>query len=420
MNDDGILDLAVTNNVTSGTVSILLGHASAGVADGTFAPPVAYSVGQGPVALCSGDWNEDGITDLATANRTNNTFSVLIGHGSSGIGDGTFAPAASQPSGSRPVAILAADLNQDGIADLVAANQSIGTVSVFMGHGAAGVGDGTFLPGVSYASGTGAVAMALADVNQDGIADLALTRGGTASSLLTILLGQGSGGVGDGTLAAPNDYPAGPFAAGVAIADWNGDGIADVAVANSQTTGTYSILVGETVGGSADGSFAAAQPFAAASVPIGLTAQDWNADGIPDLAVAHSGERRQRVRPDGIVRTPCAGGHRAHRAERRRDVAVGDEPDDHLTHGAAVAVDIDLSRDDGAHWERVASNQIGTSFAWTVTDPPTAVGKARSGSSITWSRAGGTRATRRSRSRPIRCSTRRTAARSRLRGSMPS
>ena len=98
-NGDGILDLAVaiTNydyfepgNTPSGGVSILLGNG-----DGTFRPPVEYPVGQDPIALTTGDFNGDGIIDIAVAEGGDSLYgagepggvTVLLGNG-----NGTFQP----------------------------------------------------------------------------------------------------------------------------------------------------------------------------------------------------------------------------------------------------------------------------------------------------------------------------------------
>ena len=97
--------------------------------------------------------------------------------------------------GSLPVALTAGDFNEDGIADLAVVNSGSNTVSVLLGNGAAGVGDGTFAAAVGYATGAGTVATASADFNADGVLDLAVT--GTAG--VYRLLGNGSGGVGTGT-----------------------------------------------------------------------------------------------------------------------------------------------------------------------------------------------------------------------------
>lgn len=93
-NGDGIQDLTVANTGTGPTyadssVSVLLGNG-----DGTFQPAQNFTTGKGPQAVAVGDFNGDGILDLATANLPGNNVSVLLGNG-----DGTFQPAATSPCG---------------------------------------------------------------------------------------------------------------------------------------------------------------------------------------------------------------------------------------------------------------------------------------------------------------------------------
>ena len=133
LNSDGKLDLAVTN-YNSSDVTILLGNG-----DGTFTPalnsPVA--VGRGPLSIAVGDFNGDGIPDLATANAVDNTVTILLGNG-----NGMFSQAANSPirvSGSSPASVAVADFNRDGKLDLVVAVVGPNDVSILLGNG-----DGTF------------------------------------------------------------------------------------------------------------------------------------------------------------------------------------------------------------------------------------------------------------------------------------
>jgi hypothetical protein len=107
-NGDGIPDLAVANG---SAVSVLLGNG-----DGTFQAQVSYAAGIGPIFVAAGDFNGDGKLDLAVA--TSGGVRVLLGNG-----DGTFQTTPiSYVAGRTPQAVAVGDFNGDGAADLAVAN----------------------------------------------------------------------------------------------------------------------------------------------------------------------------------------------------------------------------------------------------------------------------------------------------------
>jgi hypothetical protein len=117
-----------------------------------------------------------------------------------------------------------------------------------------------------------------ADFNGDGILDLASAVGVSEGGLLVIELGNG-----DGTFQAPVQYAVGRNPQALITADFNGDGKLDVAVANAQDN-TVSILLGN-----GDGTFQAARSFTTANTPFSISSGDFNRDGKLDLSVACSG-----------------------------------------------------------------------------------------------------------------------------------
>jgi hypothetical protein len=264
-NRDGIPDLAVVNSSPSNLVTVLLGNAN-----GTIRSAVSYQVGTRPSSVVVGDFNRDGRLDLAVSNAGDNTVSVLLG-----TGDGNFfLPAITSASGlAQPGALAVEDFDQDGQLDLAVVNQGNNTVSVLLGNG-----DGTFQVAGNYPTGLGTDAVAVGDFNRDGNIDLAV---GNGLGTVNILLGNG-----DGTFRSTVNIATGLTAQSVAVGDFNGDGIPDLALSGfagspPNLSGGVSVLLGK-----GDGTFQAASSYNVGQTASSLAVGDFNGDGHSDLAIA--------------------------------------------------------------------------------------------------------------------------------------
>ncbi len=229
-NGDGIPDLAVVNQ-GDGTVTILLGNG-----DGTFtaSSTVDAESGNSPNAavdfIAVGDFNSDGIPDLAIVNQVQNQVTVLLGNG-----DGTFMTKSTPGVGTNPYSIAVGDFNGDGIPDLATANATDGTVTVLLGNG-----DGTFTTKSTPDVGAYPVSIAVGDFNGDGISDFAVAN--LDAGTVTVMLGKGDGTFTTGP--TPNAGAGGdPWS--VAVGDLNGDGLPDIAVASPGYPVTVSALLNE-------------------------------------------------------------------------------------------------------------------------------------------------------------------------------
>ena len=215
LNGDGKLDVVIAN-WNGANVSVLLGNG-----DGTLAPAVSYPVGNKgsePSQIAIGDYNGDGILDLAVATYAISAVRVLLGNG-----NGTFGPATSYPTATNAEAITARDFNGDGILDLAVADWTANSVSILLGNR-----DGTFQPHVDYPVGPHAHSVVAGDFNGDGALDLAVAN--WFDGTISVLLGHG-----DGTFGTAATYVVGASPAQLAVADFNGDGILDLAVANRES-----------------------------------------------------------------------------------------------------------------------------------------------------------------------------------------
>ena len=286
-NEDGIIDLAVSNSFTiasngaGSSVTILLGQGTGGVGNGTFGSAVNYLAGNQPHYIAATDLNDDGITDLLVGNLGSDNISVLLGQGSGGVGNGTFSAPTQYLAGSRPHHLVIGDFNEDGITDVAVANNGTASISVLLGGGSGGTWNGTF-SSASYPLGQLSTGIAAGDFNEDGITDLAATE--NYAGTIAVLLGQGSGGVGNGAFGSKVSYAAGPEPFDITVDDFNDDGISDLAVPNTASGGTV-ILLGNGSGGVGNGTFGSAGVVPSGN-SAGVATADLNQDGITDLAIA--------------------------------------------------------------------------------------------------------------------------------------
>ena len=295
-NEDGIPDLAI-ENAGDDTISILLGKG-----DGTFSaattipaigtPPCEIITLQSNCAIVVGDFNDDGHADLALTSGNDNTVVILEGHG-----NGLFTPLSGSPItvGNFPEALKIGDFNNDGIQDLAVANSNDSTISILLGNG-----DGSFTaaPGSPVSAGIASFPFFLAvgsfNSKNDGNADLAVVNGQDNS--VSILLGNGEGGFTPAAVS-PIHFPNASGLCPIVAADFNGDGLIDLAVADFNNNTVYILL------GNGDGTFifTSQSPIGVGMSPFSMTALDYNGDGITDLAVGNYSYSPNPTPPPGSV-----------------------------------------------------------------------------------------------------------------------
>ena len=235
-NHDGKPDIAVSLAGSANAISVLLGNG-----DGTFQSAINYPVGSSPQGIALGDVNGDGQVDIVSADECGDdpacragAVSVLLGNG-----DGTFQPRISMVEGLFPLQVGLGDFNGDGLMDVAVANPC-GTDPTCASNGGIGIllgnGDGTFQPVTIYpATGKGTVRLGVGDLNGDRIPDVVAMNNQTSD--ITVLFGNS-----DGSLQAGVDYPVDAVPMSVAIGNFNGDRGRDLAVAN-EIGSTVNILL---------------------------------------------------------------------------------------------------------------------------------------------------------------------------------
>ena len=318
-----------------------------------FARASEIPVGLGPFALTTADFNGDAIPDLAVANASGHTISILLGRG-----DGSFARTDLATPAQGPRGITAADINNDGRVDLISTGFDSGTVQLWLGNGAGGfvrsvslTVAGTQPQGVAAGdfdhdarldvavatavglqvyfdlavttrtvrtiAGPGSLnVLAVGDLNHDGWADVAAAS--TTRNTVSVYLGSPSG------LALSRTYAVGASPRGVTLADINDDGLLDILTANRDAR-TVSLLMGD---GAHPGLFQSSRAFAAAAGSRDVVTGDFDGRRADRCGDGQSGRSRgDRARQHNGVqagRVQLQGAHAAQRERRWQHVGQGD------------------------------------------------------------------------------------------------
>lgn len=252
-----------------GANRLLVLHGAAG--GGYLQPSIQdqYNTGRGPTAVVAADLDGDGLADIAVLNEASQDVSVFLGAPGGGLsavaaqlGDSELSRI---PVGRNPRGLRIVDINGDQRPDLLVSND-FGDVLTILGNG-----DGTFRP---YQRADGHVALAIADMNGDGTDDFVFAN--QSLDRVSVQLGTDESVVGDRSagLLAPT---------AMQVQDLNADDVPDMIVANS---GSNELLVYLGLG---DGQFDAAQRFTTGTEPVGMDIADLDGDGILDVAVANRG-----------------------------------------------------------------------------------------------------------------------------------
>jgi FG-GAP-like repeat/FG-GAP repeat len=183
-------------------------------------------------------------------------------------------PGSPYPVGNDPLSIYAGDLNGDGRPDVVTMNGTSSDVSVFMRQPAGGFAQEAGSP---IAVGSAPSGVAIGDFNGDHLADLAVSAFG-AGNVAVLLRRPADDGFGAGQTVA-----AGVRLDGIAAGDFNGDGLVDLAVSEYDAA-RVALLLGDGGGGfTLQGT-----TYATGTQPAAMTSADFNGDGVADVAVANN------------------------------------------------------------------------------------------------------------------------------------
>jgi hypothetical protein len=180
--------------------------------------------------------------------------------------------------------VVVGDFNGDGKPDLEIAEQGSNLVSVLLNTTAPGSMTASFAPRQDFPTGAGPVSAVVGDFNGDGEPDLAVVN--QFSSSVSVLLNNTMVGSATASFAAKRDFATGSLPNSVAVGDFNGDNRPDLVVADTGSN-RVSVLLNSTPVGSATASFLTRTDFGTNSGPQVVAVGDLNGDGLPDLAVTN-------------------------------------------------------------------------------------------------------------------------------------
>jgi hypothetical protein len=283
-NDDGRADVAVASRYVTGTqspgsVDLYLQNAT-----GAFDAPVQYAVGPDPWGLSAGDIDGDGKLDLVAATPSSAPIQPNVINNSGGISilrqdpahPGSFLPSQWILTGGMASDAAIAQLTTDGLADVVVADSVLVNGRALLLEQSSS-SPGTLLPPVALPAGKASEDVAVADVNGDGLTDIVLA----AYDSVAVFYQRAGGGFDPVVI-----LPAGLSTQGVAVADLDGDGRADIVAANAGNApagslggASITVLLQTSLG-----SFVASSiPVADGARRVSIA--DLNADSVPDIAV---------------------------------------------------------------------------------------------------------------------------------------
>ncbi len=284
VNGDGKPDLIEV--LGSSQVEVLLNTTQLGDSAISFAAPVYFNTGDGVVTVATADFNGDGMPDLVLTSSGDIMVDVLLNTTTPGDSNVTFSNFASFAAGSSVRWIATGDFNGDGLPDIAALDDMDATVSVLINT----TGNGGTVPSFAaqqvFAVGSWPNMITTADINGDGKADIVVANNG--ENALSVLLDTTAHGSATASFGAEQTLETGSTPDSVVALDVDGDGKIDLVSANAGD-GTVSVLMNNTNPGDTTISFDSQVVFTVGDDPENLVAADVDGDGRLDLVVLNTG-----------------------------------------------------------------------------------------------------------------------------------
>jgi hypothetical protein len=245
-----------------------------GSGGGTAGSPFSLPFGSAS-GVVSGDFNGDGQQDFAVIFQQDNKISTFLGNG-----NGTFQAPTTLATGSAPVSAVVGNFNGHGKIDVAVANSGDNTISIYLGSVGGEESLSPFTVATPVQATFSPISIAVGDFNGDGIDDLAVTGTVSGNSVSAVFLGKGGGAFGTPTL-----IPQFLAAFGIVAADVLGNGDVDI-VTTIPTGNALGLLLNDGFGDFSQGVI----PPQTGNSPMFLAAGNFNGQASADLAVANNAD----------------------------------------------------------------------------------------------------------------------------------